>query len=144
MGSKKDVQLTFGLAIVLLLVGVVCYAAFPQEKPKEPVRIMFKCTAGKVLFTHNVHTADTGYALACQDCHHHPEDDDGEEALQACGTCHHTGEEAAVESCLDCHETEDIEDTEMQKKSDAFHGQCITCHKDADAGPVECSSCHVM
>ena len=29
-------------------------------------------------------------------------------------------------------------------RSDAFHGQCKGCHEEEEAGPVECSACHVL
>ena len=146
MSSKKDLQLAYGLAIVLFVVGVVSYAytAFSAKPPDEPVRIMFNSVAGKVLFSHKMHTVASGYGAACLDCHHHYEED--EESMRACGDCHQIlAEEGAVpESCLDCHEIEDIEDTEITKKGDAFHDQCINCHQDIEAGPVECSECHVL
>ena len=129
MSSKKELQLAYGLAIVLFVVGVVSYAytAFSAKPPDEPVRIMFNSVAGKVLFSHKMHTAASGYGVACLDCHQIPAE-----------------EGAVLESCLDCHEKEDIEDTEITKKGDAFHIQCINCHQDIEAGPVECSECHVL
>jgi hypothetical protein len=29
-------------------------------------------------------------------------------------------------------------------RADAFHGQCKGCHEEEEAGPVQCSECHVM
>ena len=188
MSSNKGAGRAYVITIILLAVGVVCYAAFPQTIPDEPVRKIFKCTAGKVMFTHQAHGDPSGYALSCFDCHHHNEEDAPE--LKACGDCHaaskartvpeicsechspseehhHSAEDITEEEsyacsdchqkkpdemvpgvCADCHEPEDIEgeDIEMnfQKRSDAFHGQCIDCHKEYGSGPVECSSCHVM
>ncbi len=184
MTSKKELQRTINLAIILLIVGTICYAAFPVEEPKEPVRKMFKTTAGKVLFTHKTHKSSSGYGASCADCHHHYEEDEAD--LKACNSCHkpevskavpsicldchepgeahHSGEasesfacadchntnkeESPPQACSDCHEPDEIEDQEkpmnFQKKSDAFHTQCISCHKEYGAGPVECSSCHVM
>jgi len=146
MSSNRELRLAYGMAIVLFVVGVVSYAytAFSAMPPDEPVRIMFNSVAGKVLFSHKMHTAASGYGASCFDCHHHYEED--EESMRACGDCHQMpAEEGAVlESCLDCHETEDIEDTEITKKGDAFHNQCINCHQDIEAGPEECSECHVL
>ncbi len=140
MKQKKDV-LPYYVAGVLLLLGIVCYGAFSAEPPKEPVRQMFTCVAGKVLFTHKTHTAESGYGIACADCHHHPED--AEESL-ACGECHKLPEDgSAPESCEDCHEPDDFEIADMIKQADALHGQCIGCHKENGAGPEECASCHV-
>ncbi len=144
MTSKKELQLAYGLIIVLFVVGVLSYAAFSAKTPDQPVRLMFKSVAGKVLFDHKTHTDDSGYGISCQDCHHHPEEDETD--FRACGECHSLppeGETLAM-SCADCHEPDEIEGTEMIKKGDAFHSQCIDCHKANEAGPEECASCHVM
>jgi len=189
MTNNKKPKLAYCLTVILLLVGALCYAAFPVESPKDPVRKMFKTSAGKVLFSHKVHRAETGYGVACIDCHHHNEED--EESFKACGECHKTEEpktvpenclechEAAGEIeehhsknpdesdlhacsechkqvedgsvpqvCIDCHEPDEIEGEQktmnFYKRSDAFHKQCIDCHKEYGSGPVDCSSCHVM
>lgn len=144
MTSKKKLKIVYGIIIYLLFVGVLCYAAFPVKAPDEPIRLMYHVTAGKVLFDHQAHTSDTGYGLSCFDCHHHPMDDDS--ALMACGTCHTAdgNAETPPEACTDCHDMEEIEDTVIPKRSDAFHEGCIECHQDFEAGPVECSECHTM
>ncbi len=118
MTSRNEQVLAYALAAILLVVGVVCYAAFPAKTPEEPVRLMFKTTAGKVLFDHKTHSADAGYGVACDDCHH-----EGDEPV----------------ACSECHEP----DSEV-KRSDAFHSQCKGCHEESGAGPLECSECHVM
>jgi hypothetical protein len=118
MTSKGEQAFAFALAAILLVVGVVCYAGFSQETPEEPVRIMFKTTAGKVLFDHKTHAADAGYGVACDDCHH-----EGDEPV----------------SCTECHGS----DTDVTL-SDAIHGNCKGCHEENEAGPVECAACHVM
>nr|MBL0699426.1 cytochrome C [Desulfobacterales bacterium] len=56
MTSKKELLLALILTLVLLVVGVISYAAFPAKAPDQPVRLMFKGVAGKVLFTHKMHT----------------------------------------------------------------------------------------
>lgn len=121
MTSKNGQGLAFALAACLLVVGVVCYAAFPQKAPEEPVRLMLKSTAGKILFDHMTHTAAEGYGIACDDCHH-----EEQEGSMSC-----SGE--------DCH----CPDTEP-KRGDALHSNCKGCHEDSGAGPVECGACHVM
>ena len=144
MISKQKMKLVYGLVIYFLVVGVLCYAAFPVSPPEEPMRIMYKVTAGNVLFDHNTHTSESDYGLSCQDCHHHPPDDDS--ALIACGECHYTTDdvEQPPAVCGDCHEPDEIADTQIMKRSDAFHAQCIECHQDFGAGAVACASCHVM
>lgn len=121
MTSKKETTLALALMAILLVVGVVCYAGFPQEAPEEPLRMMFKTTAGSILFDHNTHTGDSGYGLACDDCHHEEQDE-----TMSC-----SGE--------DCHGPDSD-----PKRGDAFHMNCKGCHEDGEAGPVECAQCHVM
>ncbi len=146
MTAKKELQLAYAMAIVLLVIGILSYTAFSAKPPEEPVRIMFKVTAGKVLFTHKVHGAESGYGVDCMTCHHHPEDDDA--ALRACGDCHAHSEKTAAKkasnTCRECHEEGDLESEETPKRSDAFHEQCISCHKENEAGPQECAQCHAM
>jgi hypothetical protein len=147
MTPEKELKVAYGLAIVLLIVGFLSFAASSAKPPEEPVRKMFKTVAGKVLFDHKTHTSNSGYGVSCKECHHHPEGDE-KEALRACGDCHQAPTEDAPvpKSCLDCHETDDIDGIEMSKKSDAFHSQCEACHKGVGAGPEEnrCSWCHVQ
>jgi len=129
MFSKKELKLAYALIVGLLLVGVISYAAFPLKAPDEPLRIMFKVTAGNVLFDHKAHTSELGYGLSCMDCHHELTEEEGEQP-QPCEACHDPTEG----------------DEEMPKLADAFHQQCAGCHADFGAGPTEqeCSLCHVM
>ena len=126
MASNKEQLFAYILAAVLLVVGVVCYAAFPPKKPERPVRIMFQSIAGKVLFDHKTHTADSGYGLSCRDCHHTLEEG-----------------QTDAQGCLECHELQS-DDPDVPKRSDAFHRQCIDCHQQIEAGPKECNACHVL
>jgi len=129
MVSKKELQMAYGLAIALFIVGVISYAAFPAKTPDRPVRIMFQSIAGNVLFDHKTHTGASGYGLSCRDCHHTLEE--GETEASACSLCHES----------------ESDDPEVPKRSDAFHTQCTRCHKEIEAGPQEgpdgCASCHV-
>ena len=122
---KQEYKRAYALAGVLLIVGLFSYVAFPAPTPEEPFRIMFRGTAGKVLFDHQTHTVDTGYGLSCEDCHHTLEDDDEEY------------------TCTGCHEP-DLEEEDVPNQIDAFHLQCIGCHEQFDAGPIECETCHAM
>jgi hypothetical protein len=127
MFSRKELKFVYGLAVVLLVLAVVSYAAFSAKPPKRPLRMVFQSVAGKVLFDHERHAADRGYGLSCGECHHTLEPDEYEDA----------------QSCSACHDPEQG-DEDMLKRSDAIHKQCIDCHKDYGAGPVDCSECHVM
>lgn len=163
MTSKKELQLAYGVAIVLFVVGVISFAAFSAKAPDEPLRIAYEGVAGNVLFTHKTHMSEVGYSVDCYSCHHH-----GGETT-SCKECHLKEENAFAESCLICHEYDDHEGLEVETKNgvryysaescydchdnvsdmtammqtEAFHGQCIGCHADNDAGPKECSECHL-
>lgn len=127
MEVKNERILAYCLLVILFSMGVVCYAAFPEKKPDQPVRIMFKSTAGDVLFDHKIHTSESGYGLECLDCHHDMEEE---------------GEKAAA--CGECHFPEADEDEDAPKRSDAFHQQCIGCHEDDGTAPAKCEECHFM
>ena len=145
MGSRNELKPAYGLAVVLLIVGVLSYTAFPSKTPDQPVRLMFKNTAGKVLFDHKTHTSDAGYGISCADCHHHPEDN--ESGSLACSDCHLSsdqGDAGPPAACMECHETDELEDIDLTNKKDAFHSQCIKCHQEFEAGPEKCTSCHIM
>jgi len=145
MTSERDLKLVYSVAVILFIVGLFCYAAFPSKPPDEPVRIQYRSATGSVLFQHAQH--NIGYDVSCYDCHHHPSDD--EAALIACSECHLKNPEEDApppELCLDCHGADEIEDSEMPAKTDAFHQQCTACHSGIGAGPKEkdCSECHVQ
>ncbi len=144
MTPKQELNIAYGMAAILLVLGILSYTAFSAKPPEQPIRIMLQSTAGKVLFTHQSHESEVGYGVACSSCHHHPEDD--EAANRACGDCHDAegGNKAESPVCQECHEPDEIEDSETPKRSDAFHAQCISCHTEFEAGPVECSACHVL
>jgi len=130
MSSNNQLKLAYRLATVLFVVGVLSYAFFSAPAPAQPVRMMLHNAAGKVLFDHKTHSAESGYAISCSDCHHNLEP----------GEMVGPGE---VESCGACHEPDSAEDG--PKRSDAFHQQCRGCHEDYGAGPKEkdCAACHV-
>jgi hypothetical protein len=149
MISKKHRLIVYGVSVQLLLVAIVCYAAFPVRAPHEPLRLMYHTNAGKVLFDHQTHATVKGYALACNDCHHLHGDEEIEPV--SCGMCHPPRPKGAAvpESCLECHEdAAEIENPKIMKRSDAFHKQCIGCHEQYGKGPQsgseQCSKCHVL
>ena len=111
-----------GLGLVLLGLAAVCYTALKPAAPDEPVRLLFAGSAGDVLFTHQVHAED--YDLDCASCHHNLEDGD------------------EIYSCSECHEVGGTADDDPVGYTDAMHAQCIGCHDEMGAGPVECATCH--
>ena len=124
MDLKLEKTLAYYTLAILFVIGVVCYAAFAHKSQEEPIRILFECTAGNVLFDHKVHTSEDGYGFGCADCHHTWEEDEGEP--EACGECH------------------DVDGEDALKRSDAFHQQCLGCHQDDGTAPTECSACHAF
>jgi predicted CXXCH cytochrome family protein len=124
MERKKELKFAYTIAVVLLLIGVIAYAALPAKAPDPPLRIMFKSTAGNVLFNHKEHSSPMGYGIACEDCHHDIE-----------------GEGERPTSCGECHTPEG---GEGPKRADAFHQLCRGCHDDLGLGPVTCAQCHVL
>jgi hypothetical protein len=121
MTSQRDLKIAIILMLISMISGIICYARVtpPSIDPDEgPVRMMFQNKAGKVLFTHQVHTGD--YTDDCVDCHHNDDDD---------------------YNCSECHE--ETGDEDLPSRTDAFHEQCQGCHEEY-GGPVECNSCHSL
>ena len=80
----------------------------------------------------------------CMDCH---DDLFEEDDLSTCSTCHNQADMKTYDgdytSCSSCHDkkTEEL----IPTRTNAFHEQCISCHKERDAGPrkpEDCSQCH--
>jgi hypothetical protein len=136
--ASKELKLAYGITIVLLIVGVLSYTAFSGKVPEEPLRIVYTGAGGSVMFDHATHASD--YDLNCTACHHHPEE---AEAMLACSACHVFPKDGSLPvACLDCHEADEVGLESVPKSADAFHSQCIDCHKELGAGPIECAACH--
>ena len=145
MRGEKETKRVYILTIVLLVIGVCCYAFFSKIDADNPPRYVYKVAAGNVMFSHNIHhSPETGYGIACGDCHHHPADD--ESALVGCGECHAVSDDQPppVEGCLACHDNSDLEGVTLKKRSEILHDQCIGCHEASDVDVVDCNTCHAM
>jgi hypothetical protein len=127
MFSRKELNWVYAVTVILLVLAVGSYAAFPDRSPKQPLRIAFQNVAGKVVFDHARHRLEAGYGLACGECHHTLAPDEYDQAG----------------SCTECHAVEEGDD-QMLKRSDALHQQCIGCHREYGGGPVDCVQCHMM
>lgn len=56
-----------------------------------------------------------------------------------CFTCHHEAKtKEEIKSCFECHGT----DASAPAPKDAYHDQCIGCHKEQAKGPTKCRECH--
>ncbi|MFZ5563682.1 MAG: cytochrome c3 family protein [Thermodesulfobacteriota bacterium] len=142
MGSQKEIKVAYGLAVVLLVVGIVCYAAGSPEKPDEPVRKVYKNLGGDVVFDHTTHTQ---YADDCTVCHHHNET----ENFTACAQCHGTQEAKTVPAvCADCHPLSgdkypsDDHHAFLETEPDTW--TCKRCHSlaEGETVPASCGECH--
>jgi len=147
------------VAVALCAVAMIGYSQ-PPKAQEVPPRVLLDNNGGRVIFTHAAHAQDYGYE--CADCHH-----DGVEGARPlpCGSCHpaafdenfkanHAKAFPSRDYCGRCHDTdpvpgmpaEDRPDPDMLlTRSDAFHGQCMGCHKGLDAGPYgedSCATCH--
>ena len=139
--ASKELKLAYGIAIVLLIVGVLSYTAFSGKTPDEPLRVVYTGAGGSVLFDHATHAG--GYDLSCTACHHHPEEPDADAAMPACSACHVAPKDGSLpKACLDCHAEDEVGMESVPNSADAFHSQCIGCHQELGAGPVECAACH--
>jgi c(7)-type cytochrome triheme protein len=69
--------------------------------------------------------------LSCKDCHHRYEK--GENVIDE-------GELEAGKPGIRCHECHSSKSN--PKVRDAFHRQCIDCHKKSKKGPLFCGECH--
>ena len=148
MDLNKEKFIAYCAVVALFVVGVVCYAAFPDKTPEKPVRVMMDTAANatqkKVLFTHQDHATQKTYGLECIDCHHQwVKAADG--SVLYLRNDDSTGEKPVA--CRKCHKVEKAEgdNPKQPKLADAIHQRCGGCHDDAGHGPgtQNCTGCHV-
>jgi len=77
---------------------------------------------GPAPFDHSQHVGVTEH---CDECHHHSKDF---EVAPPCRSCHNTAETEAGSKRLGL--------------KDAYHKQCMDCHKKQGKGPMGCTECH--
>lgn len=109
---KKYVFLTFLLAACGLLFFGLAHFVNAQEGAAAPDSVTLDNSFGKVTFSHKGHTAQ------------------GE-----CKVCHHMG--TPDQKCEVCH----TKDAKLNAQN-AFHKNCIDCHKEKASGPTGCMDCH--
>jgi len=116
---------------LLLLFSVLCSVVLLQQvmaDKKPPERISITLEGAKlppVDFSHPVHV---------------------DKARIACVTCHHKDKDPQEpEACVKCHLVKEPQNNASIAK-DAFHKQCITCHKESIekgiTAPTKCAECH--
>lgn len=81
---------------------------------------------------------------SCGNCH----EDMFDKGLSSCKSCHvqvdMTQYDGDYTSCGSCHEADTRE--LVLPRMNAFHDQCMSCHKDQGAGPYgpdDCKQCHI-
>lgn len=140
MTTKKELQLAYRLAGILLVVGIFSYvAASLAEPPVPPLRVMYRSVTGNVLFDHKAHFSPGDYSVSCQDCHH--DSRVLEDYIQVEGN-----DLGDSDDGTNLAETGETVDMEVYTNKDEAHALCAGCHEQFEAGPVEknCGGCHVM
>jgi hypothetical protein len=147
MDIKKEKFIAYCAVVALFVVGVVCYAAFPDRMPPDkPLRAMLNSGAGAmgepVLFTHTNHATLKKYGIECIECHHQWIKEGGK--ILYLRKDDSTGEKPVA--CHECHKAKKAEgdDPKQPKRADALHQRCYGCHEDTGHGPGEkdCTGCH--
>jgi len=130
----------FAFALVSLFIWTAALIPAHAEGDALPETFDIDYEGGKkaaVAFPHAAHFE----VAECTDCHHTKEgltlENVADMNVQKCGDCHMNPEEDGVP---------DI--TSASTKKNAFHINCVSCHKDtkkenADtAAPTKCNDCH--
>jgi len=115
----------------------------------------------------NCHKSSTGKGkkspLQCTDCHHSknaprtvslsslaktykPIEFDhsmhADDAVEFCTDCHHASKDYdRIVKCETCHKPGQADGKKVDLLN-AYHLQCINCHKKNESGPQECADCH--
>jgi hypothetical protein len=123
---KGTIALVVALAFLCSL--TVAFAA------KAPDKVTLKgATKGPVEFTHKTH-AET-LKIACTECHHVKKD--GKNVWK---------QGDPVQKCDACHKATAKPGDKPMGLKEAFHKNCVDCHKKEKAAgkkaPVSCTECH--
>jgi hypothetical protein len=110
---RKFIIAGFILAAVAVTVFSIGSFIMAQEQT-PPESVTHDTSFGKVTFSHKGHVAS---GATCKDCHHMAE--------------------TPVKQCESCHTA----DAKLSAK-DAYHKNCIDCHKAKEKGPTGCMDCH--
>jgi len=131
MRSKR--RMKEGIAFTLILTATVL-ALISGSLWAQPDQIILKSPSFKtrerppVPFPHLRHI-EAG--LSCNECHHRYEK--GKNVIDE-------GELEAGKPGIRCHECHSSKSSPQVR--DAFHRQCIDCHKKSKKGPLFCGECH--
>jgi hypothetical protein len=97
---------------ILILGLLLSLSVYIKKTSAQPESITLESTLGNVTLDHAKHSETI-----------------------TCSECHHMGE--VSQKCTSCH----TQDSDVNSK-DAFHTNCITCHREQEQGPILCMDCH--
>lgn len=110
--------------LVLALAASLVVGSYAADEKAGPETVTLKSLAKvyePVTFSHDMHS------LVAEDC----------------AVCHHRSPAGQTPACGKCHRASaDSKKSGMPGLKDAYHGQCIGCHKEMDMGPRGCTECH--
>ena len=113
-----------------LLLAAVAFAAPANKAPEKLTIDGCKVKKSATEFPHKLHV---DAKISCEKCHH------TQKGLKAADT-------TEVKKCSACHLKPEKEGTlkcdVASTKKNAYHVNCITCHKADKKGPTKCKECH--
>jgi hypothetical protein len=120
--------------LMVAFIGLNLFAVGTPTAQDAPEEIMIHSEGYKrkvfkpVKFTHLVHVEE--YGIECNECHHDYKEgenvwEEGDPVLK-CGLCHNPKKKQG----------------DVHRLVFAYHFNCKTCHKQNEAGPMECKECH--
>jgi hypothetical protein len=118
VNGKTQIYLVLVLAVSLVIGS---YAAEEKVGPETVELETLAATYEPVTFSHGMHSL----------------------VAEECAVCHHHSQAGQTPSCTQCHGV-----STASKKAgvpglkEAYHGQCIGCHRDIQMGPTGCTECH--
>jgi hypothetical protein len=129
--SHMVIKKTIVYTVLALVIGLVISSYAGGEKKADTSsleNVPETYTLGRlakiyepVLFSHGMHS------LVAEDC----------------AVCHHHREAGHPPACHNCHGVSlGSQESSMPGLKDAYHRQCIGCHKEIDMGPTGCIECH--
>ncbi len=124
MNTKSSLKALYCMLPILLVV----FSTYAMADKTAPETVTLQMEGGKfgvVPFSHKAHV---------------------EKEKIDCATCHHKDKNPKEpDKCSSCHMPKDVKDNAPPAK-DAFHKNCIDCHKEAAAkgkkAPTKCNECH--
>jgi len=109
---------------VLALAASLVIGSYAADEKTGPETVKLKSLAAvyePVTFSHDMHS------LVAEDC----------------AVCHHRSPAGQTPACSKCHRASlDSKKSGLPGLKDAYHGQCMGCHKEMNMGPAGCTECH--